>query len=230
MPILSLIIPVLNEEHTLAKVLEEISAAATPGYEKEIIVVNDGSTDSTAALLESLRAKYDLVVVTHPKNLGKGAALRSGFARATGEAVLVQDADLEYDPRDYAALLAAFAPGVSAVYGVRTRKPSGRGYPMYILGVHILDWFTNLLFGGHLLDTYTCYKLIRRDVLPKLNLHSTGFEIEAELTARLLQANVKIVEVPISYFPRSFKEGKHIRAKDGFRGLLTLIRCRFPRS
>ena len=230
MPVLSLIIPVLNEEATLAKVLAEVSQAETPNYEKELVVVDDGSTDHTAALLESLRTKYDLHIITHSKNLGKGAALRSGFARATGEAVLVQDADLEYDPRDYAALLAALKPDVAAVYGVRTRKPSGRGYPLYILGVHLIDWFTDLLFGGHLLDTYTCYKLIRREILPQLNLQASGFEIEAELSARLLQAKAKIAEVPISYYPRTFKEGKHIRAQDGLKGLATLLRCRFSQS
>lgn len=227
---LSLIIPVLDEESTLAEVIGRVAAAETPGWDKEVIVVNDGSRDGTAALLESLRSEYQLKIITHPRNLGKGAALRSGFTEASGEAVLVQDADLEYDPSDYSVLLAALDPGTDAVYGIRALNPKGRGYWPYILGAKILDIVLNILYQAKLRDTYTCYKLVKLSALKKFELQSNGFEIEAELTAKLLLTKARIAEVPIHYYPRTFREGKHIRPKDGLKGLWTLLRWRFSKT
>jgi glycosyltransferase involved in cell wall biosynthesis len=187
--------------------------------------------DGTGERLERLRAAAGggpLNIVRHPRNRGKGAAVRSGIAAASGDIILVQDADLEYDPRDYTALLAPFDdPAVLAVYGSRNMRPNGRSSFAFYWGGRLLSWVTNVLYGSRLTDEATGYKVVRTALLRDLNLKADGFEFCAELTAKLLRRGIRIHEVPISYRPRSRSEGKKIRARDGWVAILTLLRYRW---
>ncbi len=223
---LSIIIPVLNEEKTIATVIAQAEEVLIPGWEKEIIVVDDGSQDNT----ENEIKKFDVQFLKHETNAGKGAAIKTGIAHSTGDAIIIQDADLEYDPKDWPALLAKLRDEkIAAVYGSRNLNPGRRGYPHYVLGVAALSVFANLLYGSHLTDVYTCYKLFRASVLKKINLESNGFEFEAEVTAKLLNSGYQIQEVPIRYYPRSFDEGKKIRFRDGIIGFWTLLKYKFKK-
>ena len=222
---LSIIIPVYNEEKTIAAVLEKVLAQSYSGWIKEIIVVNDCSSDRTEAIVRSYldRVRY----IKHKINRGKGAAIKTGLTAAAGEAVIVQDADLEYDPADIRLLLNELDKGANVVYGSRNLRPERRGYSHYVLGSKLMDWLVNLFFWTHLTDVYTCYKLFRTDVLRKIGINSRGFEMEMELTAKALKMGYEIAEVPIHYYPRKFADGKKIRAKDGLKGIWTLLKYRF---
>lgn len=223
-PILSIIVPAYNEERTIARVLARLLALPFSKGAFEIIVVNDGSTDLTEKMLQPYLPH--LTYLSHTHNRGKGAALRAGLARAQGTYAIAQDADAEYAPKEISALLVKLQnhQDVDAVYGSRNLAPTGRGYRHYVLGAWFLTKCVNLAFRTHLTDIYTCYKLMRTELFRSLNLVSNGFEIEMEITARLLKHNKKIIEVPISYTPRPFKEGKKIRPRDGILGLVTLLR------
>ncbi len=225
---LSIIVPTFNESRTIAVVIETLLVLALPeGFEKEIIVVDDGSTDGTEAALAPFRTR--ILYLRHERNQGKGAAVRTGFARATGDFVVIQDADLEYDPREIPALLAKLEADLSlgAVFGSRNLSPKRHGYFLWLLGDAFLTDLVNLRFGTRLTDLYTCYKLIRKDALDSLILRSVGFEFEMEVAVQLLRRGFKIAEVPIGYFPRSFREGKKIKFTDGLRGLATFFRLLF---
>ncbi len=224
---LSIIIPVLNEEKTLRKTLEQVAQAPVFDYQKEIIVVDDGSRDGTINILNKLKDKFNLVVLKHRKNRGKGRALRTGLGKVTGQAVIIQDADLEYDPNDYQNLLTVFEENNSIVYGSRNINPDRRGYRHYVLGVWFLTKVNNLLFNSKLTDTYTCYKLFPADLIKSIDLQSPGFEVEAEITAKILKRGDNIKEVAISYSPRKFSQGKKIKTIDGLKGLWTMIKYRF---
>lgn len=230
MQTLSIIVPVYNEERTVARVLDALGRLETRGIEKQIIVVNDGSTDGIKHALAPFL--HEIIYVEHETNRGKGVALRSGLAKATGAFTVIQDADLEYPPEELSNLLSALEthPNWAAVYGSRNLAPTGRGYHLYILGVWFLTKLVNLCFGSRLTDAYTCHKMFRAEVLAKLPLQSNGFEIEMELTARILKSGGRIGEVPICYRPRTRSEGKKIRAVDGLRGLWTLLKIRFSRE
>ncbi|MSR71396.1 MAG: glycosyltransferase family 2 protein [Candidatus Taylorbacteria bacterium] len=229
--ILSIVIPMFNEAKTIGDVLRRLFALSISGYEIEIIVVDDGSTDDTKKILVPYLNK--IKYLEHTKNLGKGSALRTAFANlhAQSELTIVQDADLEYSPEEISTLVSCIdgAHLYSAVYGSRNisrtacLRRRARGYSHYVLGAWLLTSITNLFFHSKLTDSYTCYKLIRTPLLKSLNLQSSGFEIEMEITAKLLKSGTKIAEVPISYHPRSFKEGKKIRARDALKGFITLI-------
>lgn len=223
---LSIIIPIFNEEATLEKVLQEVVKVPTLQYEKEIILVDDGSTDRTRQIISRLKGKPGFVLLEHPQNMGKGMAIQTGLKAATGQAVIIQDADLEYSPTDWPGLLKELKPGLAAVYGSRNIKPKKRGYLHYVLGVWLLTKLNNLLFGSQLTDTYTCYKLFPAQLIKSIPLSSHGFEIEAEITAKILKKGLFIKEVPINYSPRKFSQGKKIRFWDGLIGLWTIIKNR----
>lgn len=231
---LSVIIPVYNEERTVAEAISRVHAIDLGDWTREIIAVDDGSRDDSRAEIRNAAGKFgirDLRVISHEKNRGKGAAIRTGIAASTGDAIIIQDADLEYDPADWPLLIAAYEKygGRAAVYGSRELSPERRGYPHYVAGVRILTMLANALFGARLTDIYTCYKMLPASVIKRMPLQSTGFEFEAEVTARLLKRGVAIYEVPITYRPRGFREGKKIRVRDGITGVTTLLAEKFLR-
>lgn len=226
MKILTVIIPVFNEEKTIEEVLNKVLAQAIGEWQREVIVIDDDSSDGTSKKLELF---FDRVrVFKHGRNQGKGVALQTGFSVAQGEAIIIQDADLEYDPADWPPLLRALEenPEAAAVYGSRELSPERRGYLPYVLGVRFLTFLVNLLFGSRLTDAYTGYKLFRAEAIKSINLEGRGFEIEAEITVKILKRGGRIKEVPISYRPRPFSEGKKIRAKDGLIGIWTILKYR----
>ncbi len=223
----SVIVPVYNEAAHLDELLQAIQASPV---KKEIILVNDGSTDGTRERLQALPPMDDVTVVFHEKNCGKGAAIRTALAHARGEYVLIQDSDLEYDPQDYPGLLRPLEQGkANVVYGVRPDRPE-RGL-RFFLGAKLLTHLTNLLYGAGIHDEATCYKVFRRSLLSQVQLECHRFEFCPEVTAKLCRMGEKIEEVPISYHPRSAVEGKKIRHADGWMAIWTLIRYRFlPRA
>ena len=227
---LSVIIPVYNEEQTIHEVLERVACVDLGRIEKEIVIANDGSTDGTRRVIDERQLPPDLSVhVYHsPINLGKGAAVRMGLAFATGDILLVQDADLELDPNEYTQLIAPLLAGdADVVYGSRFLRPTSKVALKSRTANRFLTILTNILFGGRLTDMETAYKVMRRDALQGIRLRTVGFDIEPELTARLLRAGRRIVEVPISYNPRSADEGKKMRFIDGVDAIYTLLKCRF---
>lgn len=226
----SVIVPVYNEVAHLDGLLQAIHASPV---RKEIILVDDGSTDGTREKLQAIvlaNANDNLTVVFHEKNCGKGAAIRTGLRYAHGEYVLIQDSDLEYDPQDYPALLQPLQQHqANVVYGVRPDLPQ-RGLGFF-LGAKFLTHLTNLLYGAGIHDEATCYKVFRRSVISQIDLQCRRFEFCPEVTAKLCRMGEKIAEVPITYVPRSAKEGKKIRHSDGWMAIWTLLRYRVtPRA
>jgi glycosyltransferase involved in cell wall biosynthesis len=216
-PALSVVVPVFNEAGTIREILARVRAAPV---EKEIVVVDDGSTDGTRALLEGV-GDADVRVLLHPTNRGKGAALRTGFAAARGDVVVVQDADLEYDPAEYPRLLAPILDGrADAVFGSRFLSGPHRVlYHRHRLGNTVLTAFSNLATNLDLTDMETCYKAVRREVLQGIDLVEERFGFEPEITAKLARAGARIYEVPVSYSGRTYEEGKKIGWKDGVRAM-----------
>jgi glycosyltransferase involved in cell wall biosynthesis len=214
----SVLVPAYNEEDTLQEVIQRVSEI---NLEKEIIVVDDCSTDRTPDILASLEAE-ELVVLTHDRNRGKGAAIRTALAAASGDVVVIQDADLEYDPQDFHKLVAAFVEGqAEAVYGVRSLDQQRW---LMRLGNRFLTTVANLFYRSDLQDMETCYKLIPRETMRDLDLRSDGFDIEAEITAKILKRGDRIHQVPIWYSPRAEKK---LTPLDGLPTLWALIRLRF---
>lgn len=224
---LSVIIPIYNEAGTLAEIISRVRAT---GLARQIITVDDGSTDGSVEILEQLQhaGQPALEILRHGHNRGKGAAMRTGLAAVTGDLVLVQDADLEYDPADYAALLAPFAnAAVPVVYGSRNLRRNPKSSWAFYWGGRLLSWITNWLYGSRITDEATGYKVIKTDLLRSLGLETDGFEFCPEVTGKLLRQGVPIVEVPISYNPRLWAAGKKIKWYDGLIAIFTLIRYRF---
>jgi glycosyltransferase involved in cell wall biosynthesis len=219
----TVIVPVYNEASHVDRLLRAIEASPVP---KEIIVVDDGSTDGTRERLLALSGTNRAMLIFHGKNHGKGAAIRTALRYARGEYVLIQDSDLEYDPRDYPALLEPLQSGLAnVVYGVRPNRP-GRGLHFF-LGAKLLTIMTNLLYWRWIHDEATCYKVFRRSLLTSIPLKCRGFEFCPEVTAKLCRLGERIWEVPISYAPRTKKEGKKLRFSDGGIAIWTLLRYRF---
>jgi glycosyltransferase involved in cell wall biosynthesis len=227
---LTVVIPVYNEQDTIVEVVQRVCRLDLGDLCKEIIISDDGSTDGTASAVQTVHAEHSEIiqVYTSPTNLGKGAAVRLGMSLASGDFIIIQDADLELDPAEYSKILAPLLAGeAQVVYGSRfLGEPAG--IPRRTLWANrSLTALTNLLFGAHLSDMETAYKAFRRDAIAGLRLRCVRFDFEPEITARLLQAGLQIREVPISYNPRTAQEGKKIGWLDGMEAVYTLLRCRF---
>ena len=226
---LSVLIPIYNERFTLAEILERVLNSPV-GLELEIVAVDDGSTDGSWEILQSIASREPRIrAVRHPKNLGKGAAIQTAIEQLTGDVAVIQDADLEYDPRDYSRLLEPILQGkADAVFGSRfTGTPRRVLMFWHALANKCLTLFSNMLNDLNLTDMETCYKMVRADVLKQLALKGRTFTIEPELTCRLAQWGARIFEVPISYSGRTYQEDKKVGAIDGFKAIGAMLRCRF---
>jgi glycosyltransferase involved in cell wall biosynthesis len=225
---LSVVVPVFNERNTLVEIVRRMRAVELPdGIEREIIIVDDGSSDGTRDVLKQL-GDSTVRIVLHEVNRGKGAALRTGFAHATGEYVLVQDADLEYDPEDWPKLLNPVIRGrAQVVYGSRFTGERRNMLLLHWIGNRFLSMTTNVLYNTTLSDMETCYKLLDRALIDEMKLTANRFDIEPEITAKVLKRGIRIYEVPISYSGREFDEGKKITWRDGVSALWTLVKYRF---
>ncbi|MCI5218527.1 MAG: glycosyltransferase family 2 protein [Candidatus Electrothrix sp. LOE2] len=225
---LSVVIPVYNEEKTLNEVIDAIQAVDLP-LAKEIIIVDDSSTDGTRQLIEQL-PDADFIKIFHEKNQGKGAALRSGFAQATGDIVLIQDADLEYDPAEYPKLLKPILDGkADVVYGSRFIGSDAHRvlYFWHMVGNRLLTLLSNMCTNLNLTDMETCYKVFRKEVMSDIFIKENRFGFEPEITAKIARAEWRIYEVGISYSGRTYKEGKKIGIRDGVRALYCILKYRF---
>ncbi|NLO73314.1 MAG: glycosyltransferase family 2 protein [candidate division WS1 bacterium] len=224
--LLSVIMPVYNEAATVEEIVCRVLAEP---HEKELIIVDDGSTDGTSELLQHLASGEPRIrLLRQDPNQGKGAAVRRGLEEARGDILLIQDADLEYDPADYSILLKPIEEGrADAVYGSRFLGVHRAFLFWHLVGNRFLTFLTNLLYNATLTDMETCYKAIRREFLEGVRLRSNTFDIEPEITAKLLKRRARLYEVPISYYGRDFSEGKKIHWHDGLRALWTLLKYRF---
>jgi glycosyltransferase involved in cell wall biosynthesis len=223
---ISVIIPVYNEVNTIHEILCRVHATGIPD---EIVVVDDASSDGTRQLLQKMSSENEYQVLFHERNQGKGAAIRTGITHSTGDLIIIQDADLEYDPRDYPALLKPIQEGIAdAVYGSRflggPRRPT---MFWHMVANKILTLITNVLYDNILTDMETGYKVFRREVIQGLSLRASRFDFEPEFTAKILKRKTRIYEVPISFNPRDYSQGKKIKLRDAFQAVWTLVKYRF---
>ncbi len=224
---LSVVMPVYNEEATVEEIVGRVLAEE---HDKELIVVDDGSGDGSLAILRRLAAQHPetIKLVIHEQNRGKGAAVRSGLKRVSGDVVIIQDADLEYDPRDYEVLLEPLEEGIAdAVYGSRFLGAHRVLLFWHYMGNRFLTFLTNILYNVNLTDMETCYKAIRTSFVEDMPLRSNRFDIEPEITAKLLKRGARLYEVPIKYAGRTYQEGKKIGWRDGLQAIWTLLKYRF---
>ncbi len=221
---LSVIIPVYNEEKTVLQLIDKVKAVA---LDKEIIIINDSSTDGTKEILDRI-SNENIKIISYSQNLGKGAAIRTALPYITGDIVIIQDADLEYDPNDYHKLIAPILNGqAEVVYGSRILNKSKSSYLRYYWGGRFLTALTNLLYGTKLTDAHTGYKVFKTDVLKNIKLTCNGFKFCSEVTAKLAKRGYKIKEVPISYSPRTFQQGKKLTWKGGVGSAWALLKLKF---
>lgn len=228
---LSIIIPVFNEIHTIAQILKKIEEVDLGTIQKEIIIVDDGSTDGTKEFLQKLDAgsSNEYIIVYHDTNYGKSKAIQTALTKVNGDYVIIQDADLEYDPEDYNNLLDhAISHNAKVVYGSRRlKKNNKRNGLIYFLGGQLITIITNILYGTHLTDEPTGYKLFKTNIIKNITLNSKGFEFCPEVTAKIAKQSIKIHEIPISYHPRASHQGKKLKWQDGVIAIWTLIKLRF---
>lgn len=225
--LLSVVIPVFNEEATLREIVAKVRDEPT---RKEILLVDDGSSDGSSAILAELEREPDIRVFRHEKNRGKGAALQTGFAEIRGDVAIIQDADLEYEPAEYGDLLRPILEGkADVVYGSRflVRHYARVHLYSHYIGNRVLTILSNVMTGLNLTDMETCYKVFRREVIQKIRLKSRRFDVEPELTAKIAKLRCRVYEVPISYSGREFSEGKKISWRDGFAAIRAILRYRF---
>lgn len=222
---LSIIIPAFNEEKTINEIIKRVKAQKL-SISKEIIVVDDGSKDNTYVILKEIKG---ITLLKHENNKGKGRAIRTGLAKATGEIVLIQDADLELTPKDYPALIKPILEGKSdVVFGSRIiGNPKIKNNPLFYFGGRMVTLAANLIYNIRITDEPIGYKVFRTELLRSLNLKCEGFEFCPEVTAKVAKRKIKIIEVPVSYFPRTVSEGKKVGVRDGFEAVWTLIKYRF---
>ena len=223
---ISILIPVFNEVNTLCEIIKKVENVDFLGLEKEIILIDDCSVDGTKELYPNIPHK----VIYHSYNQGKGAALKNGLKESTGDIIVIQDADLEYEPEDYKPLIKLILDGkADACYGSRLSggKPSRSFMFHHLLGNKFLSLLTNILYGSTLTDIETCYKAFRADFIKDIDIKSKRFDFEPEITAKILKKGARLYELPISYFGREFSEGKKITWRDGFWAILALIKYRF---
>ncbi|MGA1368620.1 MAG: glycosyltransferase family 2 protein [Blastocatellia bacterium] len=229
-PLLSILIPVYNEASTIREILARVEAVPLGDVRKELIIVDDCSTDGTREILQDLHRDGAHKVYFHSRNMGKGAALRTALTYVTGEIVIIQDADLEYDPAEYAELIKPILEGrADVVYGSRLSGAKvARAFNFWhYIGNKFLTFITNVLYNSILSDMETCYKVFRADVIKNIQIKSNRFDFEPEITAKILKRKHKLYEMPISYYGRDFSEGKKITWRDGFAAIWALVKYRF---
>ena len=232
---LSVIVPVYNEERTIKQIIHKLTLLSIPDVDIEIVVVDDGSTDNTASILNSAEKNTRLQIITCRDNKGKGAAVRKGIQAARGEYIIIQDSDLEYDPAQIALLIEPVIKGEAVVvYGTRlNRMPHLKNeerrlrFLLHFFGNRLLSFITSILYGQWITDMETCYKLFPRKAVDGMELTARGFELEPEITTKLIKSGYKITEVPITTRPRGYEEGKKLETvRDGIKALITLIKYR----
>ena len=232
---LSIIIPVFNEEKTILEILKRVEEAKIPGFDKEILVINDGSTDLTASKIKKSKFLTKIKFIEQNRNQGKGTAVKAGIEKASGDYVVIQDADLEYNPKDIVKLTSQINKNTKqAIYGTRlnrlpnlSRDERTLQFLIHYLGNRFLSLLTSILYGQWITDMETCYKLFPKKALNNIKIDARGFEFEPEITLKLLKSGYKILEVPITTTPRGYEEGKKLNTvRDGFKALWTLIRYR----
>jgi glycosyltransferase involved in cell wall biosynthesis len=222
----SVIIPVYNEKHTIEEIIRRVKAQ---NIASEILIVDDGSTDGTRQIIESMDGEGEIKVIFHDRNLGKGAAVRTGIQNASGDVLLIQDADLEYDPRDYSSLLQPIEEGLAdVVYGSRFLGAARRPVMFWhMLANKLLTLLTNVLYDTILTDMETGYKVFKKEIVEDLKLRANRFDFEPEFSAKILKRKVRVFEVPIVFNPRDYSDGKKIGIKDAFQAVWALIKYRF---
>lgn len=226
---LSVIIPAYNEVQTIVKIIDKVKQTDV-GFDKQIIIVNDGSTDGTTDVLNNMPKDNTIKIYHHQKNKGKGSALKTGFSYINGDVVIIQDADLEYDPKEYAVLLDPIINhGADVVYG--SRLSGGKPTRVYMfwhkLGNSLLTFLTNVLYNTTVTDMETGYKVFKKEVVNNLNIKSRGFSVEAEITAKIFKKGYKVYETPISYYGRNYSEGKKIKWYHAISAIWTLLKYKF---